>query len=262
MKRYKKLCLEAENGIFFEVEEKYNGYVIERCSDGSQFVWVPVKFLIPDGTIDGMTFENTFGRRYYIEEEEYIKCIGYYEDLTEELSSQIESVTTYGGFYISRFDISKSKDGKPQSVKGCVPWVNISQEEAKKVASSFENTDNVKSHLPFGAEYDSILAWLFMAKEIEFNMMTEWPPILRGKYIAWIGSNERCCKKNIYDYHGNVRELTQEKYTLSNRKTQRDKNIAIRGGSYLRPTSVAKRFDELEYSKSEDVGFRIALWLK
>ena len=261
MKRYKKLCLEAENGIFFEVEEKYNGYVIERCSDGSQFVWVPVKFLIPDGTIDGMTFENTFGRRYYIEEE-YIKCIGYYEDLTEELSSQIESVTTYGGFYISRFDISKSKDGKPQSVKGCVPWVNISQEEAKKVASLFENTDDVKSHLPFGAEYDSILAWLFMAKEIEFNMMTEWPPILRGKYIAWTGSNERCCKKNIYDYHGNVRELTQEKYTLSDKKTQRDKNIVIRGGSYLRPTSVAKRFDELEYIKSEDVGFRIALWLK
>ena len=37
MKRYKKLCLEVENGIFFEVEEKYNGYVIERCSDGSQF---------------------------------------------------------------------------------------------------------------------------------------------------------------------------------------------------------------------------------
>ncbi len=317
MKRYKKLCLEAEQGIAFEVEEGrnqeliikskfiyddykedyyfkkyvqdakyqippipegykhicgdvYNGYVIERCSDGSQFVWVPVKFLIPDGTLDGKVFEEKFGRRYYIEEKD-VYGIGFYEDLTDELSAQIESITNYGGFYISRFDISQSEDGKPQSVKGCFPWVNISYNEAKKVASSFENTEYVKSHLTFGAEYDSVVAWFFMAKEMRFKEITEaffldmphnagnW-----GEYIMRTGSHEQWCIKNIYDYNGNVKELTHERHTIYGKKNKFDSPVT-RGGSYKHCEAFAGRSTSIyapDNSQEDDVGFRIALYIK
>lgn len=101
MKRYKKIVLEAEKGITFEFSEKTsekliiraqnvdranvyyinyanppiperykhvcgewnNGFVIERCSDGSQFVWIPVGSLDYNGTLDGKRFWEKFGRR-------------------------------------------------------------------------------------------------------------------------------------------------------------------------------------------------------
>ena len=96
MGRYEKIVLEAEKGITFEVlkgtsgeliiralniatanvystnyvnppiPEGYkhvcgewnNGFVIERCSDGSQFVWIPVGSLDSNGTLDG---KDSFG---------------------------------------------------------------------------------------------------------------------------------------------------------------------------------------------------------
>lgn len=101
--RYEKFVLEAEKGITFEVSEgtsgeliiralniekanvcseRYanpvvpegykhicgewnNGFVIERYSDGSQFVWIPVGSLDSNGTLDGEHFSEKFGRRNY-----------------------------------------------------------------------------------------------------------------------------------------------------------------------------------------------------
>ena len=187
MKRYEKFVLEAENGINFEVSEgtrgeliiralkiatpnvystnyanppipegyKHvcgewnNGFVIERCSDGSQFVWIPVGSLDSNGTLDGEHFSEKFGRRNYRNNE--FSDDGFNEDLNGELLEQLESVKKYGGFYISRYNISKSSAGKPQSVKGVMPWVYINFDDAKKIASTIEDNEAVKSHLTYGA---------------------------------------------------------------------------------------------------------------
>ena len=214
MKRYEKFVLEAEKGITFEVSEgtsgeliiralniatanvystnyvnppipegyKHvcgewnNGFVIERCSDGSQFVWIPVGSLDSNGTLDGEHFSEKFGRRNYMNDE--FSDDEFNEALNGELLEQLESVKKYGGFYISRYNISKSSAGKPQSVKGVMPWVNINFYEAKKVASIVEDNEVVKSHLTFGAEYDSVLEWFIKTKvktlaEIALDS-TEW----------------------------------------------------------------------------------------
>ena len=197
MKRYKEIVLEAEKGIGFEVSEGIrgelliralnidtandyspnyvnppipegykhicgewnNGFVIERGSDGSQFVWVPVGSLDSNGTRDGEHFSEKFGRRNY-------RNNGFSDDrfneaLNGELLEQLESVKKNGGFYISRYNNSKSLEGKPQSVKGVMPWVNINFDDAKKIASTIEDNEAVKSHLTFGAEYDSIREFCF-----------------------------------------------------------------------------------------------------
>lgn len=254
MKRYGRFVLEAEKGITFEVSEgtsgeliiralnidtanvystnyvnppipegyKHvcgewnNGFVIERCSDGSQFVWIPVGSLDSNGTLDGEHFSEKFGRRNYMNNE--FSDDEFNEALNGELLEQLESVKKYGGFYISRYNISKSSEGKPQSVKGVMPWVNINFGDAKKVASTIEDSETVKSHLTFAAEYDSVLEWFIKSNartrnEIAGNS-TNWgnhwntknPP----KRVVETGSREKWCTNNIYDFAGNVDEWTQE----------------------------------------------------
>ena len=193
-----------------------NGFVIERCSDGSQFVWIPVGSLDSNGTLDGEHFSEKFGRRNYRKVE--FSVDNYNEALNDELLDQLESVKKYGGFYISRYNISKNSEGKPQSVKGVMPWMFINFDDAKKIASTIEDNEAVKSHLTFGAEYDSILEWFIktgvktLAEIAEDS--TEWGNYGNGKYspkdVVETGSREEWCTNNIYDFAGNVNEWTQE----------------------------------------------------
>lgn len=303
MKRYKKFVLEAEKDITFEVSEgtsgeliiralniatanvysmnyanppipegyKHvcgewnNGFVIERCSDGSQFVWIPVESLDSNGTLDGEHFSEKFGRRNYMNNE--FSDDGFNEALNYELLKQLESVKKYGGFYISRYNISKSLEGKPQSVKGVMPWINIDFDDAKKVASTIEDNEAVKSHLTFGAEYDSVLEW-FIKTEVKTlaeiaEDSTKWGNYRNTenspKKLVETGSRKKWCANNIYDFAGNVNEWTQERNESSCH--------VVRGGHYGEGeygyySPVAYRdfsFIILDY---DFTGFRATLYIK
>lgn len=299
--RYDKFVLEAEKGITFEVSEgtsgeliiramnittanvysenyanppipagyKHvcgewnNGFVIERSSDGSQFVWIPVGSLDSDGTLDGEHFSEKFGRRNYRNDE--FSDSEFNEALEDELLEQLESVKKYGGFYISRYDISKSEEGKPQSVKGVMPWVNINFDDAKKVASTIEDNEAVKSHLTFGAEYDSVLAWFIKLEAKTFDGIatdsTEWGNHRNTKNspkaVVETGSREEWSTNNIYDFAGNVDEWTQEENKSSYR--------VIRGGNYDnngKVCPVAYRTSSNPGSNYNDTGFRATLYIK
>ncbi len=299
MKRYEKFVLEAEKGITFEVTdgtsgelviralkiatanvystnyvnppipegykhvcgEWNNGFVIERCSDGSQFVWIPVGSLDSNGTLDGEHFSEKFGRRNYKNYYEFSDD-EYSEPLNGELLKQCESVKKYGGFYISRYNISKSSAGKPQSVKGAMPWVNINFDDAKKIASTIEDNEAVKSHLTFGAEYDSILEW-FIKTEVKTlaeiaEDSTEW-----GNYgntenspreVVETGSRDEWCANNIYDFAGNVEEWTQEQ----------NKGLHVVRGGYncVRGNEFPVVFRYYTCNIFYDTGFRATLCIK
>ena len=301
MERVKKIVLEAENGITFKISEgtsgaitikamknstvnvystnyvnppipegyKYvcgkwnNGFAIERCSDGSQFVWIPVESLNSNGTLDGEHFSEKFGRRDYMNDEFYFGKFN--EALNDELLEQLESVKKYGGFYISRYNISKSSEGKPQSVKGVMPWVNIDVYDAKKIASTIEDNEAVKSHLTFGAEYDSVLEW-FIKTEVKTlaeiaEDSTKWGNHSNTENsphkLVETGSREEWCVNNICDFAGNVCEWTQDK----------DENSyhVVRGGYYCNDGfifPVACRYFSNPYNYSNCTGFRAALYIK
>lgn len=240
-----------------------NGFVIERCSDGSQLVWVPVGNLISDGTVGGIYFSRKFGRRNYYEED--FSKNGFDEPLSSEFLEQIESVEKYGGFYISCYNISKSPEGKPQSVKGALPWVDISFNEAKKLAATFEDNDFIKSHLTFGAEYDSVVKWIIEtnAKTVEDMVRdsTNW-----GNYLNTENSPERLVQtgscedwkiNNIYDFAGNVEEWTQEVF----KKVYH----VSRGGSYYDDGNSYPAFwraAKYPVNLNECLGFRVVLCIK
>lgn len=300
MKRYEKFVLEAEKGITFEVSEgtsgeliiralniatanvystnyvnppipegyKHvcgewnNGFVIERCSDGSQFVWIPVGSLDSNGTLDGDHFSEKFGRRNYMNNE--FSDDEFNEALNDELLEQLESVKKYGGFYISRYNISKSSEGKPQSVKGVMPWVNINFDDAKKVASTIEDNEAVKSHLTFGAEYDSVLEWFIKTEKTLAEIAEDstewgnhWNTENSPKKVVETGRRKEWCANNIYDFAGNVDEWTQEQNESSYR--------AIRGGNYYDNGCnypVAYRNYHNPLFNYNGTGFRATLYIK
>ena len=240
-----------------------NGFVIERDSDGSQFVWVPVGSLDSDGTLDGEHFSQKFGRRNYMKDE--FSYDGFNEVLNGELLEQLESVIKYGGFYISRYNISKSSAGKPQSIKGVMPWVNINFDDAKKIASTIEDNEAVKSHLTFGAEYDSPLEWFIKTEVKTLAEIAEdstewgnhWNTENSPRKVVETGSREKWCANNIYDFAGSVDEWTQEQNESSYR--------VIRGGNYyyngnFYPVSSRICNDPIDYY--DDTGFRATLYIK
>ena len=240
-----------------------NGFVIERCSDGSQFVWIPVGSLDSNGTLDGEHFSEKFGRRNYMNDE--FSDDEFNEALNSELLEQLESVKKYGGFYISRYNISKSLAGKPQSVKGVMPWVNINFGDAKKIASTIEDNEAVKSHLTFGAEYDSVLEWFIKTEVKTLAEIAEdstewgnhWNTENSPRKVVKTGSREKWCANNIYDLAGNVDEWTQEQNESSYR--------VIRGGNYYYGGSycpVAYRFYDNPFDDFSGTGFRATLYIK
>ena len=240
-----------------------NGFVIERDSDGSQFVWVPVGSLDSDGTLDGEHFSQKFGRRNYMKDE--FSYDGFNEVLNGELLEQLESVIKYGGFYISRYNISKSSAGKPQSIKGVMPWVNINFDDAKKIASTIEDNEAVKSHLTFGAEYDSALEWFIQTEVKTLAEIAEdstewgnhWNTENSPRKVVETGSREEWCDNNIYDFAGNVDEWTQEKNGSSCR--------VIRGGNYGddgdRCPVACRTFND-PFNFCNYTGFRATLYIK
>ena len=298
MKRYEKFVLEEEKGITFEVSdgtsgeliiralniatanvcsanyvnppipegykhvcgEWNNGFVIERCSDGSQFVWIPVGSLDSNGTLDGEHFSEKFGRRNYMNDEFSD------DEFNEALNGkQLESVKKYGGFYISRYNISKSSAGKPQSVKGVMPWVNIDSDDAKKIASTIEDNEAVKSHLTFGAEYDSVLEWFIKTEVKTLAEIAEdstewgnhWNTENSPKKVVETGTREEWCANNIYDFAGNVNEWTQER-NMRSFYVIRGGNCRINGNI----RSVACRNFDNPFHGYYNTGFRATLYIK
>lgn len=299
--RYEKIVFEAEKGITFEVSEgtsgeltiralnieranvcseRYanpvvpqgykhncgewnNGFVIERCSDGSQFVWIPVGSLDPNGTLDGEHFSEKFGRRNYWQEK--FSDSEFNEPLSDELLQQLESVKKYGGFYISRYHISKAANGKPQSVKDAMPWVSINWFDAKEVASTMEQSGEVTSHLTFGAEFDSVLEWFMKSgvrnrKEIVEDS-TNWGNYYNTKgsprKVVKTGSRGEASINRICDFAGNVSEWTQE--------LNKGSCGVIRGGSFYEAgwegPVCCRGFDD-PYDYCDCTGFRVVLGIK
>ncbi len=297
MRRYEKFVIEAEKGINVEISEgtsgeliiraqkiaindnyitppipegyKYvcgqwnNGFVIERGSDKSQFVWIPVESLEANGTIDGEHFSEKFGRRNYMDD--VFSDDEFNEVLSDELLEQLESVKKYGGFYISRYNISKSFSREPRSVEGYIPWVNVNFDDAKKIASDIEDNDEVKSHLIFGAEYDSVLEWFIETKARTLDEIakdsTGWGnyyTVDSPRKVFKTGSKKKWCTNNICDFAGNLDEWTQEQYKSSYH--------VVRGGNYS-DMECALPVAFRDYGNNPDdnydeTGFRVALCIK
>ena len=257
------------DGYRYVCGEWSHGFVIERIADGSQFVWVPVGFLPANGTIDGKTFDVQFGRRNYLDDKFELAddddLVGYHEPETFDLSIQIRSVKKYGGFYISRYYISRNKKtGKPQSIKDEWPLNGTNYDKASSIANSFERSSSVKSHLLFGAEYDSVLEW-FIASNVKTLQEIVGVTKIEERYVddyLQEGNREKHSINNIYDFDL-FRVWTKERrYECLGPRLFR-----VARGGFLSNEPIAKRNEYFANDPEADSGyynvfaFRVALYI-
>jgi len=295
--RFKEIYLKAENGMTFEVTEqgdsllirvlpqstigKYNSnyainpvlpegysYVCGEVNTGfviqdersNQFVWVPVGVLPSNGTLDGENFFEKLGRRNYRDDK--FSTDEFYEDMDDDLRRQFESVQKYGGYYISRYVVSKGDDGLFYTIKGAMPLVNIKFDTALEIAKKL-GQGYVTSHMVYGAEWDSMLEW-FQQTGKTLNDITNDSTSF-GNYcdckdspqkMVETGSCDEWYVNNIADTAGNVWEWTQE--------ANHGWAHVLRGGSYISSgyrCPVAYRSYSSTDNYNHFIGFRVALYI-
>ena len=237
--------------------------------DGSQFVWIP-------------TTKTRLGSREF---NSYFSggSLASYRDEVDlpSYKAMAQSVATYGGFYIGRYEASYGSgstlaDYRPASkpVTPSAPgriWVRFSPQDATIACENlYSDNPTVQGFFPWGANWDTVLQWLVDSgaktyKEVTSDS-TSWgnysndsfSPNANGDYT---GVYEQTKANNIYDLAGNNWEWTQER---------NGSNYVMRGGGYnlMGGACPGSRYpaalrDPLPgNSNHPNVAFRVGLFIK
>ncbi len=169
-----------------------NGLVIKDIANGNEFVWVPV-----DGT--NVTYERWC-------------TVGYSYTACKEVASTsgldlANNVTTYGGFWIARYEAGlpmtvdqttasatiRDVLEKPLSIAGAVPWNFISYNNSKVNAENMYVNEYVQSGLINGTQWDTIMKWIQSGgqnlKSEQWGNHNNSSVILRGGNCAYVSTN-------------------------------------------------------------------------
>jgi prepilin-type N-terminal cleavage/methylation domain-containing protein len=289
-------------GLTHTVGEWNSGYVIKDGSN-NEWVWVPVGSLSA-GLVRHPEFHGGISGIDYT----------YYSDGTnlgttpfnelaegEGIETINDAVKKSGGFYIMRYEASVNgadASAMAKSTVNSVPWTsavtspvplatfNIAKDRSESMGTDYGYTSNVKTHLLYGAEWDTTVAWLISSGVITGDLtngaLVETPSDLQefngadwGNYNndtlgilgtpANTGAYESTKKNNIYDLSGNVWEWTMEvnTNTLKDGKSPYSGSLRVlRSGSFYNSAisstvvSRASRPEQFEYA---DIGFRAGL---
>ena len=244
------------------------GNTSEQKLIGNEFVWVPV-----DGT--------------KIKWERKAWKIG---SSTQDISSKFTeaqntavqtSITTYGGFYIGRYEAGDGNAKAPRngstgasnpavSKKGAYVYNYVKQSEAQQIASKMytKATDGITSCLVSSYAWDTMLTWL-ETKGYSMTNSQSWGNYNNSTGLASTNSGQsnmnyttgrseywKAC--NIYDLAGNVQELTTEKYSNSSFP------VVYRGGSFSSnatsyPAAYRSSYVSTSYNIN-DLGFRCMIY--
>ena len=136
--------------------------------------------------------------------------------LETEFDSMIDSVTTYGGFYIGRYETGNLSQEEVVVIKNNT---NISGQtwyaqynKSKKIAAN----SNVTSTMIWGCQWDAVMRWMWNQggnkKQYTYNSAG------RGNFSSGsipTGSNNSYAVNNIYDMSGNLGEFALEWYKIN-----------------------------------------------
>ena len=199
------------------------------------------------------------------------------ENLVQDYSDMIESITKYKGFYIGRYELStKTENGVKVGIeqKDKVSQTNTNWYNLYKYSKNIAGSENMQTRMVWGCQWDVTCKWL-SEHGYDINDSSSWGNhsdyntknnYTEGneKYEAGAGekqktgSSENWKANNIYDLAGNCREWTQEADSTDYR--------AIRGGGYHDDGSngpASDRYDGRPGDSSYDLlASRASLYIK
>ena len=199
------------------------------------------------------------------------------ENLVQDYSDMIESITKYKGFYIGRYELStKTENGKTIGIeqKDKISQTETSWYELYKYSKNIAGSENMQTRMIWGCQWDVTCKWL-EDHNYDINNSSAWGNYSNyntannyaegsEKYEAGAGekqetgSSENWKANNIYDLAGNCYEWTQEAVSTDNR--------ACRGGGYgdngyNYPASY-RGYSYPDYSSVNGFASRASLYIK
>ena len=294
--------------IYEGTGEVNDGNVDGAKTTRNQFVWIPVDDIsqianqtsgtdangrqnyqgkLYDFSTTGATEMNSYGQGTtsyrepdivsdYDGSSKYLSELGlsnsnqFQTQLQEEFNEMIESVDTYGGFYIGRYETGNlvaSANTKPVIVKGnrkinFTSWY-VQYQNSKLIAAN----SKVVSTMAWGCMWDRTLIWLTETGDKTYSDLMDsrsW-----GNYkdstgaaatnsgeLQPTGNNETWKSNNIYDLAGNVRDNTIEACNTSDRVFRG--GICSSSGSSL---PVSSRLSGSPLLANSAIGSRSALFV-
>ena len=245
-------------------------------SDFNEYVWIPMP--------DMSKFTRVAWNGPYWTDKYYtgnhllstdIKENTFWEDnTTQEYKEILNSVNKNKGFYVSRYECTIKDSTTVQSKRNQQIGETISISEAILMSSNMK--PEINSHLIYGIEWDSILQWMISSsaiisstengktKKIELSDVESdsrsWGNYSNALGDAAInsgisqptGTSEYWKVNNIYDFAGNVLELTQEKYS-------NNALYVCRGGYFSAVNTIYSA--AYRYNSDTARGFRLGFYI-
>ena len=200
------------------------------------------------------------------------------ENLVQDYSDMIESITKYKGFYIGRYELSTKTNDEGEKVgieqKDKASQTETSWYELYKYSKNIAGSENMQTRMIWGCQWDVTCKWLSehgysiidassWGNYSNYNTKNNY---IEGneKYEAKAGEkqntgfSENWKANNIYDLAGNCYEWTQEAFTTERR--------ADRGGVYLYNGSNYEasypNYSYPDYSNRSSIASRASLYIK
>ena len=242
--------------IYEGTEEITNSNQWTAQCERNQWVWIPIEDVSDmywedktDGKLYGTYYnesatsytKSTSNRKYepqltqYDKEStyltQYLGGISRYEFLMEmeqEFYEMLQSVATYGGFYIGRYEVGDLKQTTPVVKRMNTDIGDINWYQGYKKCKKLSGTNtNVKTSMIWGTQYDQVMNWLIKSGEktpldinkgsvawgnysdVEFEYYTNTSKETATKNLGSStriasGAYEGAKANNIYDLAGNV----------------------------------------------------------
>ena len=136
--------------------------------------------------------------------------------LQNEFNEMINSVKTYGGFYIGRFETGNLSQTKAVVQKNNTDIESQTWYTQYKLCKTIKTNDNVTTSMIWGCQWDATLRWMQTNTNSEVaNFPTNSTgkgnyKDINGNVLIPTGSNSSYAVNNIYDMAGNVYDWTIE----------------------------------------------------
>ena len=183
--------------------------------------------------------------------------------LQNEFNEMINSVKTYGGFYIGRYETGNLSQTKAVVQKNNTDIGGQTWYTMYKMCKTIKANDNVATSMLWGCQWDATMRWMQTSTKPE---VANFPTNSEGKgnykdtngnAPIPTGSNNSYAVNNIYDMAGNVYDWTIEAY---------DTNYRVdRGATYINTGSSSpasnRGYSYPTYSDSYN-GCRSTLYVK